>query len=76
MNLKDEFKKINYMLGSYTCGFTADYEINKDEGSTTYLLLDSGDMPIISHKVSDESDIKELTAFKKKCIKECVKKRK
>lgn len=78
MNIKDEFKKLNYLLGSYKCNYTADYEVNTDEDSTTYMLLDAGDLPIISHKVanSNANNALEMTIFKKKCIKECTKKRK
>jgi hypothetical protein len=72
MDLEKEFKKLNYALDSYACKHHADYEENVNEGSVTLLLLDSGEMPILSHKaVYGEDFASDVTGFKKQAIKFC-----
>lgn len=73
MDLEREFKKLNYSLGSYKqCDYTADYEHNKDEGSYTFMLLDSGEMPILSVKVAEDFTPEQLSNFKKEALNKCT----
>lgn len=73
MDLEIEFKKLNYALKSYKqCNYTADYEHNKDEGSYTLMLLDVGEMPVLSHKVTENVTETDINKFKKEALKKCT----
>lgn len=71
MDLDKEMKKLNYALGSYPCGYEADYEINNMEDSTVFTLYDSGEMSLYVHKASNPVSQNDLDGFKKKAIKLC-----
>lgn len=70
MDLDQEFKKLNYALKSYKCDHHADYEV--DGENVTFLLLDAGELPIITREVVNGDGLeKELTGFKKQAINFC-----
>tara|TARA_R110000772_G_scaffold62137_1_gene139600 strand:- start:11002 stop:11235 length:234 start_codon:yes stop_codon:yes gene_type:complete len=72
MDLDQEIKKLNYALNSYKCNHHADYEEDTNTGKVTFLLLDSGELPIITKEVSYGDNFeKEVTDFKKQAIKFC-----
>lgn len=71
MDYNKEMKKLNFALASYPCGYTADYEVNKKEGSVTFFLFDAGELEIMAHKCAEPVRPKELNAFKHSAIRKC-----
>jgi hypothetical protein len=71
INLDNEFKKLNYGLGSYPCIYHADYELIEEDNSIKLLLLDQGDMEILSYKFPMPITIEEINRFKKQAINIC-----
>lgn len=72
MDLDQEMKKLNYALKSYKCDHHADYEEDINTGKVTLLLLDSGELPIITKEASyGDSFESDVTSFKKQAINFC-----
>lgn len=72
MDLDQEIKKLNYALNSYKCDYHADYEEDLNTGKATFFLLDSGELPIITHEIPFGPDFNQnVTNFKKQAINTC-----
>jgi len=72
MDLDQEIKKLNYALKSYKCDYHADYEEDANTGRVTFFLLDSGELPIITHEIPFGPDFEQsVTNFKKQAINTC-----
>tara|TARA_R110000822_G_scaffold227017_2_gene359710 strand:- start:7443 stop:7670 length:228 start_codon:yes stop_codon:yes gene_type:complete len=71
IDLDKEIKKLNYALGSYPCGYSADYELDDRENILKLMLMDSGDMPVLELVTASPISINEMNGFKSRCIKKC-----
>jgi hypothetical protein len=70
-DLEKEFKKLNYGLGSYPCGYVAGYQLNKIENSVAFKLEDASDEALVMHKFALPVTTEDMNAFKMECIKLC-----
>jgi len=70
-DLEKEFKKLNYGLGSYPCGYVAGYQYNKNENSVIFKLEDASNEALVVHKFSLPVTTKDINDFKMECIKLC-----